>query len=109
MASTASLEGGGGPSLDAEWRVRRSSIASIVLPGIRPQRACAARGVPGREAASDKVRVEAALDERLRHVAPDVEAVGAINGHRLVRRQLGDPLLDAIRIAPRRARHQIEV
>jgi len=70
----------------------------------RSERARAARGVPRRDAASDEAGVEAALDERLRHVAPDVEAVGAVNGHRLVRRQLGDPLLDAIRIAPRRAR-----
>src|SRR5258705_3008188 len=60
------------------------------LPGVRPQRARAARGVPRRDAAADEERVEAALDERLRHVAPDVEAVGAVNGHRLARRQLGD-------------------
>src|SRR5262245_26559809 len=74
------------------------------LTSIRPQRTRSAGGVPGAEAAADEARVEAALDERLRHVAPDVEAVGAVHGHRLVRPQLGDPLLDAIRIMPRRAR-----
>src|SRR5262249_11380809 len=68
-----------------------------------------ARRVPRREAAADKARVEAALDERLRHVAPDIEAVGAVNGHRFVQHHLRDPLLDAIRVAPRSARHQIRV
>src|SRR5437879_1966804 len=81
-------------------------------PGLscrRFERAGAARGVPRRDATADETRVEATLDERLRHVASDVEAVGAVDGHRLVRRQLDDPLLDAIWIAPRRARHQIRV
>src|SRR5690242_16626756 len=71
-----------------------------IRTGIRPQRACAARGIPRRDAAADEAGVEAPLDERLRHVAPDVEAVRAVNGHWLVRPQLADPLLDAIRIAP---------
>src|SRR5258705_12426561 len=79
------------------------------LPGVRPQRARAARGVPRRDAAADEARVEAPLDECLRHVAPNIEAVGAVNGHRLVLRQLGDPLADAIRIAPRRSRPQIHI
>ena len=78
-------------------------------PSVCSARARAARGVPRRDAAADEASVEASLDERLRHVAPDVEAVGAVDGHRLICRQLGDPLLDAIRITPRRARHQIHV
>src|SRR5215813_13184674 len=73
----------------------------------RFERARAAGGVPRRDAAADEARVEAALDERLRHIAPDVEAPGAVHDHWLVRLQLGGPLLDTIRIAPRRARHQI--
>src|SRR5258706_9633901 len=67
----------------------------------------AANRVPRRDTAAEEARVEAALDERLRHVAPDVEAIGAVHGHRLVRLQLGDPLPDAIRIAPRRPRPEI--
>src|SRR5262244_2381499 len=89
------------------------AVSLLVLCGwvtrCRFERACAARGVPRRHTAADEARVEAALDERLRHVAPDVEAPGAIHGHRFVGLQLGDPLLDTIRIVPGCTRHQIYV
>src|SRR5258706_10934195 len=67
----------------------------------------AANRVPRRDTAAEEARVEAALDERLRHVAPDVEAIGAVHGHRLVPLQLGDPLLNPIPNAARSARHEI--
>src|SRR5262244_3275795 len=88
---------------------RLNEAWALPLCAGRPELARAARGVPRGDAAADEARIEAPLDQRLRHVAPDVEAVGAVHGHGLVRRQLGDPLLDAIRIAPRRAGHQIHI
>src|SRR2546430_17281103 len=110
MASTASADGAGAPSFDAECRLRRSSMASIVyspaplhITRSGPQRARAAQGVPCRDAAADEPCAEAALDERLRHVAPAVEAPEAVDGLRPVPRHPRVLLLDGPPIPPHRS------
>src|SRR5215813_1598418 len=80
-----------GSCANATSRRSAGSPPCHMRTGIRPQRTRAARRVPRREAAADEARVEAPLDERLRHVAPNVEAVCAVHGHWLVRPQLSDP------------------
>src|SRR5262245_38017196 len=77
------------------------------LLGRRAHRPGATGRVPGGDAAPDVPRIEPALPQRARHVAADVEAIGAIHGDRLLGRELADPLVDPVRITPRRAVHQI--
>src|SRR2546425_7045550 len=62
---------------------------------------------PGRVAAFHVLRVESGLAERDGCLASDVKSVSAEHDHRIRFRQFADPLLDAFRIAPDSAVHDV--
>src|SRR2546427_233743 len=71
------------------------------------QRALAARGVPCGQAASNVLRIEAALAERRRDATAHVVAVGAVDEDGGVGREFLRPLIHAIRVPPDRALHHV--
>src|SRR5262249_47514444 len=65
--------------------------------------------VPRGESAADVPRVEAALTQRYGDVASDLEAVGTVDEHWRVGRELGVPVVHPFRVAPDCGRHRIGV
>src|SRR6185503_12726057 len=59
--------------------------------------------LPRRVAARHELRVEPEIAQLDSGLAADVKSIGAINDHRVRLRQLADPFLHALRIAPRGA------
>src|SRR3954468_3006617 len=67
----------------------------------------AAHRLPGVVAAGHVAGIEARLAQRDRGLATDVEAIDAVGHDRLLLRQLADPVVEPLGIAPHRAFHDV--